>query len=329
MDAFAGLEFRHLALLWLLAALPVVLVFLVWRERTRRTLASRIVAERLRGGARRSRFLRPWVLAIALALAAVALAGPRVGYRLERIQGSESSTVILLDTSLSMDADDVGTSRLAAAKAVARHILDLDQGRVGLVVFEGSAAVVAPLTDDHEAVEMLVESIGAGELPKAGSDIGEAIDDGLGMIRRAGGSHAEMVILSDGEQRGASPDDAVKRASDRGIPITTVMIGGTAPARIPMGENHQPLVDEKGDVVETKADSRVLRMIASKTGGEFFENPFSSSAADKVAASLARRAVKGTTGEQETRVPVERFQWPLGAALVLFLVGSILHRGAE
>ena len=106
--------------------------------------------------------------------------------------------MILLDTSMSMDAEDVGTSRLAAARALSRRVLSSEQGRAGLVVFEGSAEIVSPLTDDLEAVATLVESIGAGELPEAGSNLGNAIETGLSVSVRGGDAVSSMLLISDG-----------------------------------------------------------------------------------------------------------------------------------
>jgi len=329
MDALAGIEFRDPAWLRLLAAVPLLLAFFVWRERVRMDRANRFISERLRGGANRLRALRPWAIALGAACAIVALAGPRAGYTLRAIPGAETSTVLVLDTSLSMNAVDVGTSRLTAAKALARRIIEKDPGRVGLVIFEGNAEVVAPLTDDHRAVETLVESIGAGELSEAGSDVGRAIEMALAMISRVGGRRAALVVLSDGEHRGNPIDDAVEHAIERGVPVTTVLVGGSVETTIPSGDNRGPLRDDKGKVVKTLATAEVLRDIASRTGGEFYANPFSSKASDEVVASLPARASAGGSSSREARVPVEQFQWPLGAAFALFLAGSLLHRGAE
>ena len=112
MDAFAGLTFRSREVLWLLAALPLVGVALWLRERTRQRHANRFASERLRGVSNPLRSARPWFLLLAFAAGVVALAGPRFGFVLRTIDEPESNRVILLDTSQSMAAEDVGTSRL-------------------------------------------------------------------------------------------------------------------------------------------------------------------------------------------------------------------------
>ncbi|HET7711874.1 MAG TPA: VWA domain-containing protein, partial [Thermoanaerobaculia bacterium] len=116
------MTFRSADLLWLLAAFPVLAMFLATRERHRMHVARRFASERLRGVSNPLRPLRPWLLAAGLALSVVAIAGPRWGVELTRVTGREPNRIILIDVSSSMAATDVGTSRLGAAKAIARWI---------------------------------------------------------------------------------------------------------------------------------------------------------------------------------------------------------------
>src|SRR5256885_5486336 len=133
------MTFRTTELLWLLAIVPFALAFFVVRERERRRNARRFVSERLRGVANAVRPARPWLLALAIGAAIVALAGPRAGYRTMPIAERESNRVIAIDVSNSMAAEDVGTSRIAAAKAIAARLAASQAGRIGLVVFEAGA----------------------------------------------------------------------------------------------------------------------------------------------------------------------------------------------
>src|SRR5438067_12087290 len=149
-------------LLWLALAVPVATLFLVVRERQRAAAARRFVSERLRGVANPARFLRPFFLALAMLAGVVAAAGPQRGFTVVPVEQHESNRVIVLDVSLSMLAEDVGTSRLDAAKAIAKRIIAVHQGRVALIIFESSAEVVAPLTTDDDAVGALLDSIDAG-----------------------------------------------------------------------------------------------------------------------------------------------------------------------
>lgn len=325
MDALAGLTFRSGDLLWLLAALPLVAVLLWLRERTRRQRANRFVTERLRGISNPLRAIRPFFLMLAFVAGVAALAGPRFGFVLRTIEEPESNRVILLDGSQSMAAEDVGTSRLDAAKAIAKKILEAEEGRVALVLFEGDAEVVSPLTTDRDAVATLIESLGAGELTESGSDVSRALRRALTLLPAGAAPASEFIVISDGEHRGDPVEVALEQVANAGVRVSAVMVGTEEGATIP-AHRGEPLRDEQGEIVVTQAQPDILRRIASRTGGEFFDNPFGVIPLRQLAGTLDRAESRGG---RATRVPVERYQWPLGMALAMFVCASIAHRGAE
>jgi Ca-activated chloride channel family protein len=318
------MTFRDLRWLWLLAAVPFAALLLVSRERVRERLARRFVAERLRGVFNPVRVWRPWLVAIGLALAAFALAGPSHGFVSVPIAQREANRVVVLDVSNSMLAEDVGTSRLAAGKAVARRIFDAFPGRVALVEFELSPEVVAPLTSDSDAVGSLLDSIQAGEVGNAGSDLGSAIMTAMRLIEADPGAKADIVIISDGEDQGAKLRDAVRRAKDRGVTISTVLIGSGEGSAIPMPDGSS-LRDDSGRIVTTYAQRDTLQQIASATGGSFLENPFAEHALDPL---LVVRG-GGVLRQRNVRIPVDRYQWPLALGFLFLMLGSLANRGAE
>jgi len=317
-----AISFRAPQLLWLALAVPVALIFFIARERQRIRIARRFVSERLRGVANPLRFVRPWLAALALLGCVVALAGPEAGFQTIPIEQRESNRVIAIDVSLSMAAQDVGTSRLDAAKAIAKRIIDAQQGRVGLVVFESAAEVVSPLTSDDDAVEALLDSIQAGEVSNPGSDLSVAL---MAALRLAGDTaqRGDIVVISDGEDQSTRLDDTVAKLAQRGVPVSTILIGTAAGSTIPRPEGGGDLVDDNGQVVTTYARPEALQKIAAATGGKFYANPFGEHALDSLAAS------GGTLKQRNIRVPIERYQWPLAFACVAMFLGSLANRGAE
>ena len=124
------MTFRSPEWLWLLAAVPLLLPFLIARERRRTYIARRFVSERLRGIGNPLRIARPYVLALATAAVSVALAGPYAGFTTVAVTTREANRVIAIDVSNSMAAEDIGTARLAGAKGIARRLIERHQGRV-------------------------------------------------------------------------------------------------------------------------------------------------------------------------------------------------------
>src|SRR5205085_7207113 len=243
------MTFRDVNVLWLLALVPVALVFLVARERLRDRTARRFANERLRGVANPLRSLRPWLLALAFAGAVIALAGPYAGFTEVPIVAREANRVLIIDVSNSMAAEDVGTSRLSAAKAVASRLAEAQEGRVALIAFEGQPEVESPLTTDSAAVIALIDTLQPGEIGEPGSDIGSAILGAMRLIEEDPSQKADIVVISDGEDQGSRTSEAVQRAKSRGVEVSTILVGTSAGATIPTPDG--PLKDTSGEVVTT------------------------------------------------------------------------------
>ena len=320
MTAFT---FRAPAILWLALLVPFALAFFLVRERTRVRVARRFVSERLRGIANPARGIRPWFAALALLASVVALAGPEAGFRVVPIEQRESNRVIVVDVSLSMAAQDVGTSRLDAAKALAKRIIDAQAGRVGLVIFESAAEVVSPLTSDGDAVEALLDSTQAGEVGNPGSDLSVALTAALRLVAGDPAQSGDIVVISDGEDQGTKLDDTIAKLAQRGIPVSAILVGTARGSTIPRPEGGGDLRDDNGEVVITYARPETLQKVASSTGGRFYTNPFGEHALDTLAAT------GGAKRQKNVRVPIERYQWPLAFACIAFFLGSLANRGAE
>jgi von Willebrand factor type A domain. len=320
MTAFT---FREPELLWLALLAPLALLFFIARERSRARVAGRFVSERLRGVANPLHALRPWLAMLALLGCVVALAGPEAGFRVVPIEQRESNRVIVLDVSLSMLAQDVGTSRLEAAKAIAKRVVDAQSGRVGLVIFESAAEVVAPLTSDGDAVDALLDSIQAGEVSNPGSDLSVALSAAQRLVAGDPAQSGDIVVISDGEDQSTKLDDTIANLAQRGIAVSTILVGTARGSTIPQPEGKGELVDDNGEVVTTYARPEALQKIARATGGTFYSNPFAEHALDTLAAT------GGAIRQKSVRVPIERYQWPLALACIAFFLSSFSNRGAE
>lgn len=317
------MTFKIMSILWLTLLAPVALAFFIWREHRRTSLGQRFVNERLRSGSNQLRSLRPWTLALALLGLVVALAGPYSGYRTVPVVARETNRILVMDVSNSMAAEDVGTSRLSAAKALAIRLAEEHQGRVALAVFEAVPEVVSPLTSDSQAVAALIDTIEPGETGQPGSDVGSAIVAALQLIESDPAQKADLVVLSDGEDQGARVNEAITRARQLGVEISTIVVGSATGASIPTSNG--PMRDETGERVTTYARTEVLSEIASRTGGKALQNPFGERALEP----LLRYGRGATARQTEMRIPLERYQWPLAFAFIALLGASMLHRGAE
>lgn len=316
------MNFRAPEWLWLLAMAPMIVAFAVVRERHRLQLARRFASERIRGVANPVRSARPWVLGVGIAALSLAMSGPYAGFTTIAVTGTESNRIVAIDVSNSMAAEDVGTSRLAAAKAVAKRLIENHRGRVGLVVFESGAEVISPLTNDTEALLALLETIQPGEVGMPGSDIGSAVMAALRLTEADATQRADIVVISDGEEQGRRLADAMRTARNRGIKVSGITIGTANGSTIPAGDG---VLRDNGEIVTTYARHETMERLARGTGGLALENPFSEHSLDML---MVRRA-PGARTQTEVRVPVDRYQWPLVFAFLALFGASVLNRGAE
>lgn len=320
----SGLSFRAVWMVGLAVLVPLAAVLFFRTERMRRELADRFVAARMRGGALRARRARPLLLAASLLGLVLAASGPRYGYSLQNIPGDDTYRLILLDTSESMAAEDVGTSRFVAARSIARQLIESSSGRVGLLVFEREAEVISPFTSDLGALLALLDSVSTGQMSEAGSDLGKALLEGVSLIKKLDRRVIDFVIISDGEDQGHALSNAIRKLREEQIRVSAVAIGNTEGATIPTPNG--ALRDQSGQTVRTAADPARMSRIATSTGGRLYVNPFAASSLDGLINSMpaAQRSE-----DRQVRVPTERYQWPLSVGLALALIASFLNRGAE
>ncbi len=162
-------------MLWLLLALPLLVLLYLWLLRRRQRTALRyanlsIVREALGKGPGWRRHVPPMLLLLALAAMLLAAARPTASITLPSTQ---QTIILAMDVSGSMRAEDVLPNRLVASQNAAKAFLaELPRHvKVGIVAFAGSAQVVQPITLSRED---LVTAIDKFQLQRA-TAIGSAI----------------------------------------------------------------------------------------------------------------------------------------------------------
>jgi Ca-activated chloride channel homolog len=291
---------------FLLGLLVLVAAYGLWRlaERRRMRYAVRysnldVLASVVPSNRSWLRIVPLALFALALALLLASLARPHV----ERTFLKERATVILVvDTSRSMQADDVEPTRLGAAQEAIRDFLDdvPDKLNVGFVVFAGEAQVATPPTKDHELVRTAVDEIDSfliyggtaiGDALQAAVELGKQVTDeplpgrtealpDLGPTRSFAQavtcgeeSPASILFLSDGAQtRGIlQPLEGAALAQEACIPVYTIALG-TLEGTIDRGSFGGPFGQGGGsDRIPVPPDPETMREIAEMTGGEFSE----------------------------------------------------------
>ena len=269
------MQFASPYFLWLLAVIPLMVVYYVWR--TRQGGAS-IQVSTIDGVAEAPRTVRYYLrhLPFALRCAAVALLIVALARPQSVDEGSTSNTegidiVLAIDISTSMLAQDLQPDRIQAAKQVAGNfITDRPGDRIGLVAFAGEAFTQSPLTTDQGTLQTLLARIRSG-LIEDGTAIGNGLATAINRLRESEAKSKVIILLTDGvNNRGEiAPQTAAEIAKAQGIRVYTIGVGteGMAP---------YPAVDIYGTptggtvMAKVEIDEKTLRSIAEQTGGQYF-----------------------------------------------------------
>ena len=313
-------------LLWLLLALPLLVLVYIWLMRRKKKMALRfaslsIVREAMGTGPSIRRHIPPFLFLLAVAAMLLAASRP---FAVVVLPSQQETIMLAMDVSGSMRATDVAPSRIVAAQNAAKAFLaalprDI---KVGIVAFAGSAQVAQIPTLNREDLVSAIDrfqlqratAIGNGIVlslatlfPDAGIDLsamqfgqrqkGVSIDQPVAkdakqpFVPVAPGSYtsAAIILLTDGQRTtGVDSMEAAKMAADRGVRVYTVGIGTVT------GET----IGFEGWSMRVKLDEETLKAIANKTQADYF---YAGTAADlkKVYETLSSRL---TMEKKETEI---------------------------
>ena len=160
---------------WLLALVPLLFTLRhLWMAsnplgKWRKIIAPPLLKAMLVSGGQASWFNPISVSIFIVILGIVALAGPSWKQQASPFAEDIAALVIVLDVSSSMQQQDIQPSRLERAKQKVQDLLALRPGgRVGLVVYAGTAHSVIPLTNDPDVVNNFLSAITTQMMPRKG-----------------------------------------------------------------------------------------------------------------------------------------------------------------
>ncbi len=275
------------------------------------------------------RWLRVGVMTLAVAMGFVALARPQRGMHWETTTRKGIDVLLAIDTSKSMDADDVKPTRLERVKLAIRDLVDKFPGdRIGVIAFAGEAFVQSPMTLDHSALLETVSALDTSTIAYGGTNIGRAIDLARTALTTESTHDKAIVLLSDGEDLEGQGLAEAKKAGADGITIDTVGVGSPAGELVPQRDDKGRVVgvmrDEAGNPVRSRLDEAGLQAIASAAHGTYRSLGSDGQGLERLYHdSLAPRA-QVDAASRIHRVYNEWFEVPLSIALGGILLDTFL-----
>ena len=260
----------------------------------------------------------------------MALARPQYGHHWIDVKKKGIDILFALDTSSSMLAEDIRPNRLERSKlAILDFVTHLDGDRVGLIPFAGSSFLMCPLTVDYNAFEQSLQAVSTDIIPTSGTNLAEAISAAQATLKNDA-NHKLLIMITDGEDLGGNALQAARMAARDDMKIFTVGVGTSEGELIPTMANGQKeyVKDAKDTFVISRLNARMLRSIATATDGLYAPIGNQGQGLETIYQKKLALIPKKELDEKRRKVPIERFSWFIGLALVFFVI-EYLIRGVK
>lgn len=320
------LRFEDPIFLWLLCILPVLIFIRLigWRRRHAKLkkLGDPELLKQLMPGVSKYRPTVKFCLMLsALALLIVMLARPQMGSKISHDKRQGIETIICLDISNSMLAEDVVPSRLDKSKMLVENLVDnFTNDKIGLIVFAGDAFVQLPITSDYVSAKMFLQNITPGLIQTQGTNIADAVDLASKSFTQQNNVGRAIVVITDGENHEPGATEAAAAAKKKGINVFILGIGNTKGAPIPMGDGGY-LKDHSGNTVMTALNENMCKELAQAGSGQYIHVDNTSDAEKTLNDDLAKLQ-KGDTSSVIYSEYDEQFQ-AVGILVILLLILEI------
>ena len=265
------------------------------------------------------------LILLAVALALFAALRPTWGTRARKTPRLNREVMFVFDCSRSMLAQDVSRSRLQHGKWLIKQLVEESApDRFGLAVFAGGAFLECPLTTNKSFLLQSLESVSVKSLSRRGTNLSSGLARALDAFGdEQGGEHRAVVLVSDGGEQQGEARGGIAAYKERNIPIYAIGVGNATekwPVKLSDGTY---LRDEEGNVVRTRLESDVLKLLARRSGGAYVHSTTQRPQVESVVSQI-QELVPEKYRQETYREPVERYQLPLLGSVFLLICGLAL-----
>ena len=320
-------RFANPQLLWLLLLVPLMVVafatILLLRRRDLRRFGNIETVSSLLRDVSSWRVHTKFILfTLAFVAMVFAAARPQFGARLREQKSEGVEMMFVVDVSNSMLAEDFTPNRLDRTRyAIDKLFTQLNQDRVGVVVFAGEAKVQLPITTDYRMARSFTKRLSPQLVDVQGTLLSDAIElASLSFSQREDASRV-MILITDGEAHDNDAIVAAERAAERGIRIFAIGIGSPQGAPIKVGGEF--IKDEKGEMVVSRLNEQLLQQITEIGKGGYIRASNAEFGLSEIVDEIAKmeKSERSTLTFDEYN---EQFHWLLWIALSLLLIEGLL-----
>ena len=315
--------------LYLLLIIPLLVVFYVYtnyrrRKKLRQYGDPELMAHLMPNVSKYRPDVKFWLVTIALVMVIFILARPQFGSKMETVKRQGVETVVALDISNSMLAQDVTPSRLEKSKKlVSRLVETFNNDKVAMIVFAGEAFTQLPITSDYISAKMFLETISPSLITTQGTDIRGAIDLAMKSFTPNEGVGRAIVLITDGENHEGGAVEAAQQAAEKGVRVFVLGVGSPDGSPIPVEGTNDFRRDKDGNVVVTKLNEQMCQEIA-KAGNGMYVRVDNTNNAERALNAEINKLAKADVETQVYTEFDEQFDVLAWLALILLAVDVML-----
>lgn len=268
-----------------------------------------------------------WLLQAALALIVLIIARPQMGMKISTEKRVGIETIIAMDISNSMRAEDVVPSRLDRSKMMVENMVDnFTNDKIGLIVFAGDAFVQLPITSDYVSAKMFLSNIDPSMIATQGTDIATAINMATHSFTQQEGVGKAIIVITDGEDHEGGAVEAAKAAKKKGMNVYMLGVGTTKGAPIPVDGSNDYIRDNSGNTVMSALNEDMCREIASAGGGAYIHVDNNSNAQQQINDELDKLSKKEISSDIYSEYDEQYQAFTIIALLLLIIEICLLER---
>lgn len=202
---------------------------------------------------------------IAFLFFALALMDLRGKPILEKGEIPDQRTIILIDSSSSMLAEDIKPNRYLKALTIARMFIKNAVGhQISVVAFSDVQKKIIPFTDDIDLLDSRVSGLSEQDIRRGGSNVKQAIQETLSyFLEDSDTVSGNLLVLTDAEDNG----DFENISLPEGLSVAFIGVGTLSGSAIPLRSENGGFDNykmHKGEKVITRLDEGFLKLITGK-----------------------------------------------------------------
>ena len=250
------ITFAHPKYLFLLLVIPgIVLVYLLTLKNTKKRaliFANFEAIARIKGIEFFSKNITIFLLSILITFLLVLAISGLILHK--QAEASSFSFILAIDSSRSMEAQDMLPNRIEAAKETAKNFINAAPltTKIGIVSFSGNSYIEQDITKNKDEMKEAINNIEQSAIE--GTDIYEVVITSTNLLKNE--ESRAIILLSDGQITVGRIEEAIEYANDNDVIIHTIAIGTAEGGKTSYGIS--------------KVDEDSLKALAYNTEGEFF-----------------------------------------------------------